>query len=233
MSQKSNEQSAWSVSHTTGLSIALVMSTVFWLPSVAGLVLPDDLVWRNVSAQLVDWGFALTLIGIVLFWEKSPISSLGFKQIDWSVVATGLGLGGFVMVAIVGWTIAESLLFSGKPTHNIGQSDGLPPHFFFWYAPFALITASFAEEIIYRGYAMERLLRLGVRPIIVVAVTQVAFALYHLKDGVSSVLFVATFGSLFALYYLWTRNLWVTIIGHFFVDSMAILGHVFNIRPGQ
>jgi len=224
-----------SASHIAGLSIALVATTVLWIPAVIGPLLPEDFVWRNVAAQGIDWGFAVVLILIVVFWERKPLASMGFKSVDLSVVATGLGLGGFLMVGILGWSLLAPMLSGGTETLNETMSETPtsvpPPYFFLWYAPFALITASFAEEIIYRGYAMERLLRIGVGPVTTVLVTQIAFALYHLKDGLGSVLMVATIGSLFAVYYVLTRNLWVTIIGHFFVDAMAILGHAFGIRP--
>ncbi len=216
------------LSHLVGLFIALVLTTVVWLPQVASSLLPDNLVWRNVAAQGLDWAFALTLVGIVLFWERKPLASLGFKELNASVFFTGLGLGGFLMVAIFAWSLISPMLL-GDRVPNGATATELPPGFYLWFAPFALITASFAEEIIYRGYAMERLLRIGVGPITTVIVTQIAFALYHLKDGMSSVLMVGTIGSLFALYYIWTRNLWVTIIGHFFVDAMAIIGHIAGI----
>lgn len=220
-----------SLSHVVGLFIALVLSTLLWLPPVIGPLLPDNLFWRNIAAQGVDWAFAVTLILIVLFWERRSLASMGFKEFNSSILFAGLGLGGFVMIGTFAWSVISPMLFTSTGSVEGASASELPPGFYLWFAPFALITASFAEEIIYRGYAMERLLRLGVGPIVTVIVTQIAFALYHLKDGMSSVIGVATIGSLFALYYVWTRNLWVTIIGHFFVDAMAIVGHVFNIRP--
>ena len=56
-----------------GLAIALVLTTIFWWPAVAGRLLPDDLVWRNVAAQAVDWAFCLVLMGIVVCWERQRI----------------------------------------------------------------------------------------------------------------------------------------------------------------
>jgi len=219
------------LSHIVGLFIALVLTTVIWLPQVASSLLPDNLVWRNVASQALDWAFALTLICIVLFWERKSLASLGFKDLNSTVLFAGLGLGGFLMVGIFAWSLIVPALIGDRDPSAGATANDLPPGFYVWFAPFALITASFAEEIIYRGYAMERLLRIGVGPVTTVVVTQIAFALYHLKDGMSSVLFVATIGSLFALYYIWTRNLWITIIGHFFVDAMAIIGHMAGIRP--
>ena len=225
----SDTRHSLTLSHVVGLTIALGLTTILWLPSIMGRILPDDLVWRNVAAQGIDWAFAITLVLIVLFWERRTLASLGFKDLNLETLATGLGLGGFLMLGIVAWSWGIAPYLGVSELENKASSS-LPPHFYLWFAPLSLITASVAEEIIYRGYAMERLLKLGVSPLLTVVITQIAFALYHLKDGMSSVLMVATIGSLFALYYVWTRNLWVTIIGHFFVDALAIAGHVFSGR---
>ena len=81
----------------TGLVVALLLTTLFWWPAIASRLLPSNLIWRNVAAQAADWFFALILIAIVVFWERRPLSSLGFKPLKWSNFCTGLGLGGFLI----------------------------------------------------------------------------------------------------------------------------------------
>ena len=112
-----------------------------------------------------------------------------------------------------------------------GSSSGeLPGHFFFWYAPLALVTASFCEEVIYRGYAMERLLLVFKRPWVAVLASHVAFVLYHLKDGVENVLCFSVLLLLFPLYYIRHRDLTMVIVAHAFIDLMAVIGHAAGVR---
>ncbi len=111
-----------------------------------------------------------------------------------------------------------------------GDSE-IPSHFIYWYAPLALVTASFCEEVIYRGYAMERLLSVTGRPWIAVVVSHLAFVLYHIKDGLDSVVGLSVLGLLFPLYYIKYRDLTMMIVAHAFIDSMAILGYLVGIGP--
>ena len=216
-----------------GLLVALVLTTLFWWPEVAARVLPSHLVWRNVAAQLVDWVFALVLMAVVVYWERRPLSSLGFKPLTWNTFFAGLGLGGFFMVGIVLWTyVVSPLLPALGSAAEGGASSGLPSHFFFWYAPFALVSASFCEEVIYRGYAMERLLSLSRRPWVAVLLSHLAFVLYHLKDGADKVAMLSVLALLFPLYYIRYRDLTMTIVAHAFIDLMAIVGHAAGIEPG-
>ena len=62
--------------------------------------------------------------------------------------------------------------------------------------------------------------------------SHVAFVLYHVKDGLSSVAMLSVFALLFPLYYLRFQDLTLLIVGHAFVDLMAIVGHAAGIRPG-
>jgi putative exporter of polyketide antibiotics len=57
-----------------GLIISLVLTTLFWIPSIAGNLLPSNIVVRNVVSQLVDWGFAISLIIVVRLGERKHIS---------------------------------------------------------------------------------------------------------------------------------------------------------------
>ena len=215
-----------------GLFVALGLTTLFWWPSIASRLLPDSLVWRNVAAQAVDWLFCLVLMGIVLYWERRPLSSLGFKPLTSQNLAAGLGLGGFAMVGLVLWKFAvEPLLPELNPQTRGGSGSGeLPGHFFYWYAPLALVTASFCEEVIYRGYAMERLLLVFKRPWVAVLLSHIAFVLYHLKDGIENVLCFSVLLLLFPLYYLRYRDLTMVIVGHAFIDLMAVIGHAAGVR---
>jgi membrane protease YdiL (CAAX protease family) len=227
------QQSKWSA-QVSGLLVALVLTTIFWWPPITIRFLPSDLVWRNVAAQVADWIFALALIAIVVFWERRPLSSLGFKPLTLINLSTGLGLGGFFMLAVVLWVYILSPILPdlrGMAMDSGGGDSRLPGHFFYWYAPLAWVTASFCEEVIYRGYAMERLLSLTKKPWVAVLVSHLAFVLYHVKDGWNSVAMLSLFGLLFPLYYIRFRDLTMMIVAHAFIDLMAIIGHATGIGP--
>jgi len=141
-----------------GLTICLVLTTVVWYPPLLGPLLPEGFVLRNLAQQGIDWAFAISLVAIVLFWGRLPLSSMGFKKLSGQNLGGGLGLGGFCMLGLVVWTLIAGWL--RDPSMGMGPPSG----FYLWYGPLALITAGFCEEVIYRGYAMERLLRMCKSP---------------------------------------------------------------------
>jgi len=215
----------------TGLTISIVFTSLFWIPSIAGTLLPSDIVLRNIASLLVDWSVAAALIILVVFGERRHISSMGFKPFTLKTLYEAFGLVGFFFMSMIAWKFLVSPWFP-EVTLPAGQAatGALPWHFFYWFAPFALITASFAEEIIYRGYAMERLLTHVKSPLVGIAIPHTAFALMHLKDGFENAAMIFFIGWLFTWYYYKNRNLTLLITAHFIIDLFAIVGRAFG-RP--
>jgi membrane protease YdiL (CAAX protease family) len=216
---------------TVGLLIALVVTTLVWFPPIAGTLLPEPIVLRNVVSQLFDWGFVAILVVIVLYGERRSLRSLGFQPLTGQTLIEALGLTGFFMLGLVAWRFLVTPWF---PELSLPAGDpatgSLPPGFYLWFAPFALVTASVAEEIIYRGYAMQRLLERFESPWPALLLPHIAFALYHLKDGVESAVSLLFLGALFTWYFYRTRNLTLLIAAHFMIDLLAVVGFSVGIR---
>lgn len=214
-----------------GLVVALVGTTLVWLPPVAGELLPEPIVARNVVSQLIDWLFVAVLLLLVGFGERRGLSSLGFRPLTVQTLVDALGLAGFFMLGLVAWRLVVSPWFP-EVTLPAGDSavGELPDGFHFWFAPLALVTASVAEEIIYRGYAMQRLLERFRSPWPALLLPHLAFALYHLKDGAESAVSLLVLGALFTWYFYRTRNLTLLIAAHFIIDLLALVGVFVGLR---
>ena len=214
-----------------GLTISLVLTTLFWIPSIAGSFLPSNIVARNVASQFVDWGFAISLIIVVRLGERKHIASMGFKPLTFQTVYEAFGLVGFFFIGMIAWRLLVSPWFPdiSLPAGQAATGE-LPEYFFFWFAPFALITASFAEEIIYRGYAMERLLAHCNNRLYALLLPHTAFALYHLKDGFENAVMLFCVGWIFTWYYYESRNLTLLILAHFVIDLLALVGRIAGIQ---
>ena len=215
------------VTLAVGLTLSLLATTVFWLPAVAGTLLPADILWRNLASQAVDWTVALVLIALVIFGEKKPLGSMGFRPVSTGTAFGALGLAGFFLVGVLVWQLVVSPIFPPLAVSGGSATTGeLPAHFYYWFAPLALVTASVAEEVIYRGYAMERLLRYCRNPAYGLILPHTAFALMHLKDGVESAAMIFVLGGLLTWFYYSSRDLTLLILAHFVIDAMAVLGQV-------
>ena len=100
----------------------------------------------------------------------------------------------------------------------------------------AWTLAAFGEEMIFRGYLMNRVADLVGRTrtgwVISLLLSSLIFGLGHGYQGVAGVIDTATIGLLLGTLYLVSkRNLWVNIICHGVIDSISLIVLYFS-RPG-
>lgn len=97
--------------------------------------------------------------------------------------------------------------------------------------------AAFAEEMVFRGYLMNRMADVagGTRAAWLVAllVTSVLFGLAHLYQGASGMIITGMSGLLFGILYLASgRNLWTAIIAHGVNDTVGFALIYLGKYPG-
>lgn len=209
-----------------GLILVLIGTSLFWLPSVYRSILPSNFELRNYMMQGVDWFVVLLICCLIWYGEKSKLSSLNIKKINVESFSLGMALGGFSMIYIVTHKYLISFIGKSSSVNTLNENSGMDsvgPEFIFVFGIFNVLTASIAEEIIYRGYATERLLILKHKKVIAFILPLMAFALMHYRKGFEHMILVFVVGSLFQVFYLKYRNLTITIIGHLLIDSLAYI----------
>lgn len=97
--------------------------------------------------------------------------------------------------------------------------------------------AAFGEELVYRGYMMNRMADLGNRTTIAWAISLLAistlFGLGHFYQGPTGVVDTAVTSLILGgLYFFSGRNLWLPILTHGFSNTLAALLIFFNLVPG-
>lgn len=97
--------------------------------------------------------------------------------------------------------------------------------------------AAFGEELVYRGYLMNRISELAGGSsrawALSVVVVSILFGVVHLSQGISGVATVVAAGLVYGGLYLWSgRNLWAPIIAHGVYDSVAVLLAFLGKYPG-
>jgi membrane protease YdiL (CAAX protease family) len=90
------------------------------------------------------------------------------------------------------------------------------------------VTAAFGEEMLVRGFMMNRLARLFGSTtgawIAALLLSSVVFGLMHIYQGTMGVVATGVAGLLFGTAYLLTgRNLWVTILAHGVIDTLGFV----------
>ena len=90
------------------------------------------------------------------------------------------------------------------------------------------ITASFGEEVVYRGFLMTRLAELFGESraawVAALGVSSIIFGCIHFQWGLTGIVQTGFMGLALGIAYLVVRrNLWVTILAHGYMDTLLIL----------
>ena len=83
---------------------------------------------------------------------------------------------------------------------------------------FVVLRAGIAEEIFYRGYAIERINTITGNRWVAVAIPLIIFSVGHFRQGPGGILISFVAGGILSATYLWRKDLLANIIAHFLID---------------
>lgn len=150
---------------------------------------------------LQAWAIGLASAGAIVLWFQ-----IGVRLVQWA---------GFAQVDV---------------SAVMAQVTASPLSLMLWVVLVAWFAAGFGEEMMWRGFLLDRLTRLrGIkgRLWLAIAIQAVLFGLPHAYQGWGGVIVTTVVG----VYFGWLRtrtgwNLWPSILGHGLVDSsMMIAGY--------
>jgi membrane protease YdiL (CAAX protease family) len=195
------------------LALAVLLKVT---PSVAaGAVHANDAA-RLAISLVCKWVAAAAVVAVVVFGERRSVQHVGIRRCRprWLLVASACA----PLVTVMNVVAARATPHSTETLFSLAHLSIL--------AKVALIiTAAITEELVHRGYLMERLLEVARRPAVAVAVSAAMFAASHVPAwGVSFGLVGAVpAGVVFAVVYWRTRSIAVTGILHVLVDAPLVL----------
>lgn len=190
-----------------GMLIARQAVSYFW-PTLTftAAIWKESLIWLCV----------VVLIFIIRRGERLPFSSVGigtspwWKSILWGLVTA-------VVCGAVGFAIAKATGYGGTDNPVAAAFAKLPV----WLIVLIVIRAGIVEELFFRGYAIERLEKLGWGTVAAVAIPLVIFGVGHWTGGVANIAIALALGLILSLFYVWRRDLVANMIAHFLVDFVA------------
>jgi CAAX protease family protein len=189
---------------------------------------------------IADWKgiipFSKTPFLLVLAWISLRVRGIGWKAIGLSrdrgwgkTLALGAGCG--LLLEAFELFISQPLLIritGEKPDlHDFAVLTGNLKYTLIVIG-LAWTLAAFGEEMVYRGYVMNRVADLGRRTrgawIVSLIAVNVAFGLAHTYQGITGVIENCLDGAILGWMYLGTkRNLSVPIIAHGLADTVDVL----------
>jgi membrane protease YdiL (CAAX protease family) len=176
-----------------------------------------------LTREAIIWGFALAILLWLTSVEHLPLSSIGFRRPTWKSVLFGF-LAAIVITVIMTLQFAVVIpLLHLSASAAVAQQQAIlkTP---FWYRILTLLRAAVVEEIIFRGYLIEKIRQVSGSTGLAVAVSVLAFTCAHLRGwGPVHLIPVAAFGLVLALLYVWRRDLPSNILAHFLSDAVGFL----------
>ncbi|MBF1999425.1 MAG: CPBP family intramembrane metalloprotease [Synechococcales cyanobacterium M58_A2018_015] len=94
------------------------------------------------------------ILGIVVFGEQQSLSSIGLHSLRWQPILWGLIFAGFLVFIyspLLIWSMTQLGLAGFE--EGLAKLESLPV----WYLILAVVIGGIVEEVLYRGYAAERL----------------------------------------------------------------------------
>jgi len=219
--------------HIGWLKFALQVGSVV-LAYIAFSTLPV-MVMGVTSASTALSSFIAMIGGIFVAWlwlrkEGRFVEGLGLLRVDdWgkTLALALLAIGGTLLIFTLGGKLAAA---AGLAPPQVGAVMGFasesPAMFAMWIVLVAWAGAGFGEEVLWRGFLMDRLSRLpliGNSNVTIIVVQAVIFGLAHAYQGLGGVLITGAVGLLFG----WIRLraggvIWAGVIGHAAVDTIML-----------
>jgi uncharacterized protein len=168
------------------------------------------------------WLWVIALLFVIRRGERLSLQSVG---IGTASLASSLlwGLVLAVVCAVIGGLLAAVTHYGHS--ENAENFARLPV----WLISAICVRAGVAEELFFRGYAIERLQALGLNRFWAAAVPLLVFSLAHWTGGWANIVIAFALGAVLAVFYLWRRDLVANMIGHFLVDFVAnVLPRLFS-----
>ena len=175
----------------------------------------------NLLAQLALAGLVVAVMAIALWWEALPLRALGLGPITIGTIFWGVALAAF-FVGIFGpaayWLLRR--LDVGGFDRGLARMADLPV----WHLAIAVAVGGTAEELLYRGYAIDRLTVLTGSVWAAAALSLIAFGLAHLPVwGWGPALTTFVSGAILTAFFLWRHDLVANIIAHVATDAVGLI----------
>src|SRR5213595_372831 len=210
------------ISRATWLGLCLSLFVMLLVRQSVSYFWPTLTFTAAIWKETLLWVSAITLLFIIRRGERLPLTSIGLDTSRWwksillgLVIAVASAAAGGVLAALTGYG------------HGPGSAafEKLP----LWLITLIVLRPGVVEELFYRGFAIERLQAVGLKPAWAAGIPLVIFALGHWTGGAANILIALVLGAILSVFYLWRRDLVANMIGHGTVDFIAnVLPNLFS-----
>jgi len=203
---------------TLGLGLSLLLPAIYTLLISPNFLKPQV---EEPSFTLINLAvFWLLALGVLLFTskgEKLPLASIGWKRLSWKEILSAVGIGILLSLLVPLLTLLTSKII---PSSGEGTIAAVTTNFPWWILLLSTTTAGVTEEILFRGYPLERLLAYTGNKWLSGLISLVFFVAVHAASWNFAHIIgvVIPLGVFLTGLYFWKRNLLFVMIIHTVID---------------
>jgi membrane protease YdiL (CAAX protease family) len=178
-----------------------------------------------VGELIIQWCIAGAVVGIAVGIEEQSLADIGFRRPTWldlgyTVVTATAALLVFALTDPVVATLGLPMTAgAGTMAAGVGIGGALA----------GAVTTGVVEEVLFRGYAIERLLEYTNSPPVAGGLAWGAFTIAHATVWpVGNLVQIAAVAGVFTGVYLRRRTLFPVIGAHVLVWAVAVLGQFYG-----
>lgn len=204
----------------TYLIVIIIGLAIAYLPKYVLTILNglEITIGPEGPASIILWNWLAVgiLVVYILFIERRRLASIllirpGEKDVEWAFYFWGIAM-------TYSWLI--SIILPQPPNEGIATLVALPIPILIM----VIFTAAITEEILFRGYPIERLRELTGKKWLAVLISFIVFILPHITFfGLEWLLYQGIGTFLIYILYIWRKNLWACILLHFLVDAPILI----------
>ena len=212
------------------LDLALLIPSTFVLVAlmIGGLLQPRDLhtlSWQLIVAQVVGYAVALAVLFPVLpALAQRSWRELGLRRVGWRDIAYSLGGAVVMFFAVAATGALQEAVFHLKPDEvQVQWFHAVRGSLVAVAVVFACIAAPFVEELLFRGFLFNALLRY-MPAWIAVVLSATAFGFSHFQPGnAGAIAPLAAGGAVLALVYYRSGSLIASMLTHAVFNSFTVI----------
>ncbi|MFC7076863.1 CPBP family intramembrane glutamic endopeptidase [Haloarcula halophila] len=207
------------------LTICCLALSLFGLPLLALLTETGGLSVSPLAQIALQWLVVALVVGVAVGYNGRSFAEIGCRRPGWLDVGYLLGTA---VVALVVFVATDPLVAalglpveSGAGAMSAGVGIGL--------ALASAVTTGIVEEVLFRGYPIERLLAYTGSPLVAGGITWGAFTVGHaVVWPLGNLLQIAAVSAVLTVVYLRRRTLVPVTGAHVLVWVLAALGQVYG-----
>lgn len=195
----------------------------------------DNLVYKQIVIWLANVLMLIYIwVGIKLRGQKLNDFGITFGRISikacFKVILISIGVFIAAMIAFVLGSIIMANITGIPESSDLGGYKYLQDNIGMLILTLVgvYIVSSFGEEVIYRGFVINRLIELGIDSkigrIIVVLISALIFGLVHYNWGPMGIVQTGFMGAVLGYFYLKLKGkIWILVLAHAYMDTILMI----------